>query len=148
MNKILFKTLIFLCLIMRISANESDNGIYTILGRPTENKITLKVICIDEYFVKVSYSKSGNESFQETPLFLTSRENPATIHLENMAKSTDYTYRLLYKKKSDNNWITGELCSFTTARNRGESFSLNRISLFSASGNPRLKLSGVTSFAF
>jgi phosphodiesterase/alkaline phosphatase D-like protein len=123
MNKMLLKILLFLCLITRMSAAGDSGEIYTILGRPTENEITLRIISTEEYEVKVEYGKSGSTISTETSEFPASRDFPATILLEDLEKSTDYTYRLLFKRENDKNWTEGELYNFTTARDRGESFS-------------------------
>ncbi len=94
---------------------------YIVLGRPTDNSITIRVTPKNDCQIKISYKESGTSQLYESTLFAASKDSPGNIELFNLIKDKSYEYQvvLIY----DNFQEVNKVNSFSTAKSEGESFS-------------------------
>ncbi|MBA7496961.1 3',5'-cyclic adenosine monophosphate phosphodiesterase CpdA [subsurface metagenome] len=90
------------------------SDIYIILGRPTENEITVRVIAPAKAYI--TYGEKPGESLHKTASKSLSRENLGTFVLQKLNPETRYYYRLHYTLNGEETEKTTEEYSFMTAR--------------------------------
>ena len=116
----------FFCgILFGINGNETVPGIFDgfiILGRPTNNEISARIISNKPFTVKIKYCESGSEEFSQTEIAEVSPENPANIILSGLKTNSSYDYWLLFKKQESDTWVITNSYSFNTPKNEGENF--------------------------
>lgn len=92
------------------------------LGRPTNNSITINVIPRHNMAVQVKYGTTESMSLKTSTYQVTS-EDSFEIVLEDLLPNTQYYYRLKWKNEgSTEKFLNGDMHSFHTARTPGEEF--------------------------
>jgi hypothetical protein len=98
------------------------HGFDIILGRPTNNSVTLSVLSYLTAEVYVAYSAPGESAARTTPISLIKNE-PAEIILDNLKASTLYHYLICYRPSGANTCIESDKFHFQTQRSRNEGFT-------------------------
>lgn len=107
--------------IQLIAFNDFPGSI--LLGKPTNNAITISVITQNNAELIVSYGPvSGSHSNQSEKL-LSVGTIPREIELSNLSQNTQYFYSLHYKESNSDEFTVVEEARFFTQRSAGETFN-------------------------
>jgi phosphodiesterase/alkaline phosphatase D-like protein len=94
-----------------------------LLGRPTDNSISLELIPAQDLELYVEYGKSSGNYSKKTEILQASADSTAEIELNKLKKNTRYYYRIRYRKQGDSEWLQGQEGSFHTQRKKKEEFN-------------------------
>lgn len=118
MRKILI-VLLLSSLLLRISAQDFD----VILGRPTNNSITLSVLFTQNVSLQIQYGTLSGKYDKSTPKYNVQANIPLEIDLTGLSVNTKYYYTLVYlPNNASSNKISPEYY-FQTQRNKSEEFT-------------------------
>lgn len=93
-----------------------------ILGKPTNEAITLSVVADADAEIMVQYGLSPN-SYSNTTNSLTAQSNePLNITLDNLTANSTYYYRMNLRHVNSNDFIAYQPASFSTQRSESSSF--------------------------
>jgi hypothetical protein len=113
---------------MPAGASTEPSASTVVLGRPTDDSITLSVLAVDDAQMVVAYGAGGGAPTNETPSIELVAGKPREVVLEGLAAGTRYAYRLL-DAGTRTALVDG---TFTTARSPGEPF------VFTVTADPHL----------
>lgn len=93
-----------------------------ILGRPTNNKITISLLTSAAAEIYFEYGSNQNNLSQQTKTINIVSNSPAEIVLENLPASKRCYYRLCWKQNTEKDFIKEKTRSFHTKRHKKEAF--------------------------
>ncbi len=93
------------------------------LGRPTDNAVTISVLSADTVDAFVEYGTTPDSYAKKMPVRRVSAGTPAEFELEDLAASTAYFYRVQTKASGESEFTSREAASFRTQRKRGGTFT-------------------------
>lgn len=93
-----------------------------LLGRPTDNSVTLRVWTSTAGIGWVEYGRNSNE-LAKTDKLAFRPDQPQDIVLRGLTSNTRYSYRFIWAPKDDATHVTSEMLSFHTQRSPGANFS-------------------------
>ena len=118
------KKIIIILSILSVSNTNAQNVIQTeILGRPTDNSITIQAFFDVPVEVNVQYGTSSGNYPEQTPWKTFGINEAATIILSNLQPNTKYFYRMCYRQPNTINFTTRPEHIFQTQRVVGSTFS-------------------------
>lgn len=95
-----------------------------LLGRPTDNSVTINAIAPEGMQAFFEYGTSSGAYSQKTATLTSSNEVIETV-LENLEPNTKYYYRTNYKLAGDSSFIVGNENSFVTQKPEGSTFTFD-----------------------
>ncbi len=102
------------------------NFTYTeLLGRPTANSISVKVVPETACTLRAQYSTTSGSGYSNTSNVSASAATPATIVISGLAANTKYYYRLQYSENGGSTWTSRPEKSFWTQRAAGSTFTFD-----------------------
>ena len=100
-----------------------------VLGRPTNNSVTVNAILDMNGDVSYEYGTSaGDYTAGQTSAQSATTGEPVEAIIGGLSPDTQYYYRLLYRANSGDDWTPGAEYSFHTQRAPGETFTFTIIS--------------------
>ena len=100
-----------------------------VLGRPTNNSVTVNAILDMNGEVSYEYGTSaGDYTAGQTSAQSATTGEPVEAIIGGLSPDTQYYYRLLYRANSGDDWTPGAEYSFHTQRAQGETFTFTIIS--------------------
>jgi hypothetical protein len=106
-------------LLLRISAQEFD----VILGRPTNNSITISVLFTQNVTLQIQYGTLSGKYDKSTPKYNVQANIPLEIDLTGLSVNTKYYYTLVYLPNNASSTKTSPEYYFQTQRNKSEEFT-------------------------
>ena len=103
-----------------VSAQQLLNS--ELLGRPTDNSVTVQLQFADSIEVRVQYGTSTGNYTQQTPWVIFRDSLPAEIVINNLQPNTQYYYRVRYRIPGDTTINNRPEYKFHTQRPVGEGF--------------------------
>ena len=103
-------------------AQTADSG-NIILGRPTDDSITVHVLAAQETELFAEYGDSPGVYSGRTSVVVPSVDGVAEIEVEGLEADTRYFYRVSYRGPDDSDYRAGDEHSFHTRRSRGSTFT-------------------------
>ncbi|MBK7224012.1 MAG: metallophosphoesterase [Saprospiraceae bacterium] len=94
-----------------------------ILGRPTDNSISIRLFFAENTEFYVEYGIKYDQLINKTQTLLASAGLPADIKIEGLNKNTLYYYRILHRLDGTNAWTMRQTNSFHTQKSEGEQFT-------------------------
>jgi len=94
-----------------------------ILGRPTDNSITMNILFDNAVNVYWEYGLTSGSYTLNTPVYTTIADTPIEINFTNLLPNVKYYYRTKYKLTGSNTYIIGAEHYFQTQRKTGSTFS-------------------------
>jgi hypothetical protein len=112
----------------------NDNQFFgkELLGKVTDNSVTIKVIPNKKMDVFFEYGKKSKTYTFKTAIFNSTQLKPLETVFENIDADTTYYYRMNYKLAHDRDYINSEEHSFHTQRKKGQKF------VFTVTADPHL----------
>jgi sugar lactone lactonase YvrE/phosphodiesterase/alkaline phosphatase D-like protein len=104
------------------SALTNPVNISEILGRPTNNAITLRVLFDQQTECFWEYGFSPDNLIMKSTSFINEIAIPLEYKFENLKPNTRYYYRTRYRANGDTIFQTGDTHTFITQRAKGTSF--------------------------
>jgi len=98
-----------------------------LLGRPTDNSITINIVPDDNIDVYYEYGTSPGVYGTSTPILLATGGEPHEIVISGLAPNTRYYYRMLYQQPGETGWIIRDEHTFHTQRIPGSTFTFTII---------------------
>jgi hypothetical protein len=102
-----------------ISQNVSHSEL---LGRPSDDEITLQLFFDEDAEVCVQYGKTTNNYSDQTAFVTVVKNEPANIVIKNLESNTKYFYRVCYRKPGESLFKIRSEHSFHTQRPPGAAF--------------------------
>lgn len=99
-----------------------------LLGRPTDNSVTINIICdavLDIYF---EYGSSPGNYSLSTNQISTLANEPFEVIIDGLSANTRYYYRMAYSTDGGTSWIYRDEHSFITQRTPSSTFTFTIIS--------------------
>jgi hypothetical protein len=93
-----------------------------LLGRPTNNSITIQAFFDADVDIAVQYGTSSGNYTNQTPWSNFLVNNPAEIILSGLSSNTKYYYRLLYRQPNATTFVTRSEHTFQTQRAVGSTY--------------------------
>lgn len=93
-----------------------------LLGRPSNNSVTVQAIFDTIMEVSIKYGTTPNQYPNQTPFATFNALEPAEIIINGLQENTKYFYRMIYRVPGESNTITRPEFSFQTQRSPGETF--------------------------
>ena len=93
------------------------------LGRPTNESITLQIIFLEVAEVAIQYGLSPTNHTSQSPWKIYQANEPAEIILNNLLANSTYYYRVIHRKPGENIILTRKQGQFVTQRPKGTPFS-------------------------
>lgn len=93
-----------------------------ILGRPTDNSITISVLFSEVVVVYFEFGTTPNDYSQLTSVVTSVSGTPVVLDLQPLLPDTRYYYRTVYKTPSETVFHTGPERTFYTQRAPGQTF--------------------------
>lgn len=103
------------------AASEFDGSI--MLGRPTNETMTVCITANTEQLVFVEWGDSQNTLTSKSGETLSASTNPAVIVLDQLSANHLYYYRVNYKAKTASAYLQTQVYSFQMPRSTGSSYS-------------------------
>jgi hypothetical protein len=97
-------------------------GVNLLLGRPTDNSITLNVLSDKDREAFIEYGATQDSYDTKTAAINLISMTPAEILIDALQPNTQYYYRICYKTTGELQFTTGEEHSFNTQRTAGSDF--------------------------
>ncbi len=94
-----------------------------ILGRPTNNSITVSILFKQSANFYIQYGTNASSLNQNTDTFTTTSVFPSEIELKNLLSNQLYFYKVQYKFQPASNFTTSSEFHFRTQRTNGETFT-------------------------
>ncbi|MFZ1299153.1 MAG: metallophosphoesterase [Saprospiraceae bacterium] len=94
-----------------------------VLGRPTNNSITVQLIFLDSAEIRVQYSTSSGIYTDQTTWQTFAGNVPAEIIISGLTETTKYYYRINYRRPNASGFSSRPEYTFHTQRKPGSSFS-------------------------
>lgn len=104
-----------------VSAQQLLNS--ELLGRPTDNSVTVQLQFADSVEVRVQYGTTTGNYTQQTPWVIFRDSIPAEIAITNLQPNTQYFYRVRYRIPGDTTITNRPEYKFHTQRPVGEGFT-------------------------
>lgn len=121
MRKVL---LLLILIIAGVVGADAQNMVHKeLLGRPTDNSITIQAFFDDSVDVAIQYGTVSGTYPNQTQWQAFSATEPAELALTGLLADTKYFYRLRYRQPGTNNIVNRPEYSFHTQRAVGSSFS-------------------------
>lgn len=98
-----------------------------ILGRPTDQGVTLNAIAGFAADAYIKYGLSGSALSDSTAVQSFAADLPMVLELNSLQPNQKYDYQLIYRRQGTSAWNVANLHSFQTQRSTGSSFSFNII---------------------
>ena len=102
-------------------AQTADTG-NIILGRPTDDSITVHVLAAQEAELFAEYGESPGIYSGRTSVDVPTADGVAEIEVEGLEADTRYFYRVSYRGPDNSDYQAGDEHSFHTQRSRGSTF--------------------------
>jgi hypothetical protein len=99
-----------------------------LLGRPTDDSITVNVIPDDNGEISFEYSTTSGTYGNETSATPCTADEPVKVVIDGLTSNTQYYYRLRFRAASGDPWTAGGEHSFWTQRAPGSTFTFTIIS--------------------
>jgi uncharacterized repeat protein (TIGR02543 family) len=94
-----------------------------LLGRPTNNSITISVLPDSEILMHYDYGTVSGGPYSHTTDVTATGGTPKVVTITGLSANTKYYYRLVYSTNSGSSWITRDEHSFITQRDQGSTFT-------------------------
>ena len=94
-----------------------------LLGRPTDQSVTLNVVANTAYWVYFEYGTVSGSYTQQTAPVSAAADEPITVLMNGLSANTRYYYRMRYNDDGGSTWATGNEYTFHTQRAEGETFT-------------------------
>jgi hypothetical protein len=94
-----------------------------LLGRPTDNSVSIKAIPKDKMEIFFEYGLKSGTLDKKTDTMTIEAGEPAIATLNDLKKDTPYFYKMNYKKFGERNYSEGNEYSFRTQRENDERFT-------------------------
>jgi hypothetical protein len=94
-----------------------------ILGRPTDQSVTISALFSQIVEVKFEFGTSPGNFSESTPLFTSQSETPVVTDLQPLQSNTRYYYRTVYRQPGASNFKFGPIRTFHTQRAPGTKFT-------------------------
>ena len=125
---ILFKKFLIIPIpvIILISYISFSQGTYQeniIIGKPTNNAITISVMAEEGTDTYIDYGLAGMPYTYKTEIIKSSEDRTAIFNINNLRVNTKYNYRVTYKNPRNEKLLLGEENYFWTQRPIGSSFT-------------------------
>ncbi len=123
--------LIFLCtVVFLMSLSFAPGEVYAVnfpgpelLGRPTDNSVTVNVVADAALQVYFDYGTSSDYyTDSTTPISYTANE-PIKVVIGALTPDTKYYYRMVYRENGGSTWVERDKHSFHTQRSPGKTFT-------------------------
>lgn len=122
MSTMKFRIFCFLtCMLLMGSAKAQTKSI--LLGRPTDNSVTLSVYFDQPVEFFIEYGIQPGVYSNSTPVFVNTASVPNEIDLTNLVANTRFYYRMLYKNVSSTSYTATPEYTFHTQRLPGSQFT-------------------------
>lgn len=115
------KYILFIFLIFSLKLTSQE--IIEMLGRPTDNSITVSVLLKKKCDFFIEYVDASGNFKNKTDLVSNISNKPDKMEITGLLADTKYFYRTQYKVSGSSNFITGEEHSFHTQRSPGATFT-------------------------
>ena len=96
-----------------------------ILGRPTNNGISVSILSNQEISSYLEYGTSGKTFPSKSSNFSLTSGTPQVFELKNLKSGSKYYYRLRFKTSSDATYLISKTYSFSTQKPLSKSFSFS-----------------------
>lgn len=117
------KNILSIALLFSIVNCFSQNITQTeLLGRPTNNSITIQAFFDADVDVAIQYGTASGNYTNQTPWTNVAAGNPAEVVLTGLLSNTKYYYRMLYRLPNATTFITRPEFSFQTQRPVGSTY--------------------------
>ena len=93
-----------------------------LLGKPTNNSITLSLLAPVAAELFIQYGEKTNQYNSQTSISTLQKDQPLVIQLTGLNKDTQYYYRICHKAATEASFNAGTEGTFVTQRVPGESF--------------------------
>jgi hypothetical protein len=104
-----------------VTDSKSFNGT-VILGRPTEESITLSLLTASDTDIFVQYGKNTGVYESRTGVSHELKDQPLVVELTGLVKDTQYYYRICHRTAGETGFAAAAENTFHTQRIAGESF--------------------------
>lgn len=94
-----------------------------LLGRPTDNSITINVIPAKNLDIYYEYGPKSGSYTDKTKIINTEAGIPIESVIENLKANTRYYYLIRFREKNSETYLKGEEHSFVTQRTPGNTFT-------------------------
>lgn len=118
----MYKLIKFFILLSVINVYSQNITQTELLGRPTNNSITIQAFFDADVDIAVQYGISSGNYTNQTPWSNFLVNNPAEIILSGLSSNTKYYYRLLYRQPNASTFVTRPEYTFQTQRPVGSSY--------------------------
>lgn len=112
-----------LIILLLFSVKLTSQEIIEMLGRPTDNSITISVLFKKKCDFYIEYGDTSGNLKNKTDLISNVAGKPEKIKISGLFADTRYFYRTQYRVVGTSNFITGEEHSFYTQRVPGATFT-------------------------
>jgi hypothetical protein len=99
-----------------------------LLGRPTNNSVTLNVVANAAIEAYVQYGMQSGNYTDQTGTISSSADEPLEVVIGGLQSNTRYYYRVVYRRVGTTTWTTRDEHSFHTQRPPGSTFTFTIIS--------------------
>jgi hypothetical protein len=106
-----------------LSQEVPAHPIDVILGRPTQNSITLSILAYQDFEGYVEYGQSPENYPSQTPLTAFQANQPVDVVVNALLANTAYTYRIRYRAEKSGDFSATDGQTFTTQRPVGSTFT-------------------------
>lgn len=101
----------------------TSQEIIEMLGRPTDNSITVSVLLKKKCDFFIEYGDDSGNLKDKTDLISNTAGKPDKVEITGLVADAKYFYRTQYRVVGTSNFITGEEHSFHTQRSSGSTFT-------------------------
>lgn len=112
----------FVVAALLMSASVFAQNFTEILGRPTNNSVTLSLRFESEQNVYCEYGTTNGAYNQQTEIMVTGKDNTLEIDMIGLLPNTRYYYRTRYKAPNAGSYLKGTEHTFITQRAKGSTF--------------------------
>ena len=106
-----------------LTINAAAQTFTEILGRPTNNSITVSILFNQNVNIYVEYGTVAGVYTNSTTQISNIVNTPDEIDLTNLTPDTKYYYRTRYRSTSSGAFLSGSMHSFHTQRSSGSTFT-------------------------
>ena len=99
-----------------------------LLGKPTNNSVTINIIPDASIQVYYQYGTDSGGPYAVTPTVSATGGQPHEITFDGLGSNTRYYYRMVYSSNGGSSWVTRDEHSFRTQRAPGSTFTYTLIS--------------------
>ncbi|MEM2098481.1 MAG: metallophosphoesterase [Candidatus Bathyarchaeia archaeon] len=124
-------TVLFVCYVSALqvlvreihASNEATFVATELLGRPTDNSVTVNVIAEEDLEVYFEYGTRPGVYSGKTEIAQFLGGDPIEVVIDGLKSNTRYYYRMVYRKIGATEWIRRSEHSFHTQRAKGSTFT-------------------------